>query len=228
MLKTLFKSIPLDTIILDGVEFSIKHRKRKNMKRMILRVRNRHEIVLSTNKVSAKRCKEFIIESKEWILNQHATIQEPFGEGSNFYYLAQTYTICHHSKPLYISNENIYLDPGRAKKQSDDLYKSAAKTYIPSRLELWRKKMGLEVQSLRFRCAKSRWGSCNSKGDITFNPYMMKLSHEMIDYIIVHELAHLREMNHSKAFYGLVQEYIPNYKVIQKQIKELSLKMPTR
>jgi predicted metal-dependent hydrolase len=218
----------LETIVLDGIEFSIKHTKRKNMKRMILRVHKRHEIILSTNKVSAKRCKEFIYESKAWILNQHAKIQEPFCEGSNFYYLAESYTIYHHSKPLLISNQNIFLDPSRAKKQSDELYKSEAKIYIPPRLEFWKKKMGLDVHSLRFRCAKSRWGSCNSKGVITFNPYMMKLGHEMIDYIIVHELAHLREMNHSKAFYEIVQEYIPNYKTIQKQIKELSMKMLTR
>jgi len=228
MIKTLFRPIPLEKIVLDGVEFTIKHTKRKNMKRMILRIHNRHEISLSTNKVSAKRCKDFIFESKEWILNQHARIQEPFGQGSDFYYLAQTYTIYHHNKPLYISDKNIFLDPSRAKKQSDDLYKSTAKTFIPPRLEYWKNKMGLEVHSLRFRCAKSRWGSCSSKGVITFNPYMMKLNHEMIDYIIVHELAHLREMNHSKAFYEVVHEYIPNYKVIQKQIKELSMRMLTQ
>jgi predicted metal-dependent hydrolase len=220
--------MPLDRIVLDGVEFAIKHTKRKNMKRMILRVHKKHEIVLSTNTVSVKRCREFIFESKEWILDQHARVQEPFGEGSDFYYLAQTYTVCHHSKPLLISDKNIFLDTSRAKKQSDDLYKSAAKAFIPPRLEYWKDKMGLDVHSLRFRCAKSRWGSCSSKGVITFNPYMMKLSHEMIDYIIVHELAHLREMNHSKAFYEVVREHIPNYKVIQKQIKELSMRMITR
>ncbi len=228
MLKSLFRPLPLESIVLDGVEFTIRHTKRKNMKRMILRVHNRHEIALSTSKVSAQRCRAFIVESKEWILEQHAKIKEPYDEGSDFYYLAQKYTVCHHSKPLLMSDDKIYLDPKRAKKQSDDLYKSSAKAYIPSRLELWRKKMDLDVHSVRFRCAKSRWGSCSSKGVITFNPYMMKLSHEMIDYIIVHELAHLREMNHSRAFYTIVNTYIPNYKVVQKQIKALSLKMSIR
>lgn len=228
MFKTIFHPVSLDKIVLDGVEFTIKHTKRKNMKRMILRVQKKYEIVLSTNRVSAKRCKDFILESKEWILDQHIKIQEPFSEGSNLYYLAKAYTVCHHKKPLHIKDKEIYLDPVRAKKQSDDLYKSAAKDYIPPRFEFWKKKMGLDVQSLRFRCAKSRWGSCSSRGVITFNPYVMKLSHEMIDYIIVHELSHLREMNHSKAFYRLVEEYIPDYKEIQKQIKDLSLKMLTR
>lgn len=225
MLNSLFRPVPLDTIMLDGIEFAIKHTRRKNMKRMILRVQNKHVITLSTNRVSEKRCRDFILESKEWILNQHLKLREPFGEGSDFYYLAETYTVRHHKNPLYISDTNIYLDPCRAKKQSDDLYKNRAKAYIPSRLDFWKEKMGLDVHALRFRCAKSRWGSCSSKGVITFNPYVMKLSHEMIDYIIVHELAHLREMNHSKAFYTLVQAYIPNYIEVQKQIKELSLKM---
>lgn len=228
MLKSLFRPASLDKIVLDGVEFAIKHTKRKNMKRMILRVHNKHVITLSTNRISEKKCRDFILESKEWILDQHLKIQEPFGEGSDFYYLADIYTVCHHTKPLHISDFKIYLDPARAKKQSDDLYKNAAKAYIPPRLEFWKEKMGLDVNALRFRCAKSRWGSCSSKGVITFNPYVMKLSHEMIDYIIVHELAHLRQMNHSKAFYQLVQEYIPNYRQIQEQIKVLSLKMLTR
>ncbi len=228
MLKTLFRPAPLENIVLDGVEFAIKHTKRKNMKRMILRVHNKHVITLSTNRVSAKRCRDFILESKDWILDQHIKIQEPFCEGSKLYYLARSYTICHHKKPLHINDRKIYLDPCRAKKQSDDLYKSAAKAHIPARLEFWQKKMGLEVQDLRFRCTKSRWGSCSSKGIITINPYVMKLSEEMIDYIVVHELAHLREMNHSKAFYTLVQTYIPDYKEVQRQIKELSFKMLTR
>lgn len=228
MLKTLFRPVPFDEIVLDGVTFTIRHTKRKNMKRMILRVHSKHVISLSTNRVSAKRCKDFILESKAWILDQHIKLREAFCEGSDFYYLADAYTIRHHENPLCINGKSVYLDPGKAKKQSDDFYKSSAKTHIPSRLGFWKKKMGFEPNSLRFRCTKSRWGSCSSKGVITFNPYVMKLSHAMIDYIIVHELAHLQEMNHSKAFYAVVERYIPEYKEIQKQIKELSMKMLTQ
>lgn len=225
MLKALFLPKPLGHIVIDDIAFEIKHTQRKNMKRMILRVQKKNEIRLSSTYLSKKRCVEFILESKEWILDQHQRVQDQFSEGKSFYYLAKAYTLKHHTKTLVFDNKNVYLNLKSAKKQSDDFYKKSAKAYIPARLDHWKNTMELDFNEVRFRCAKSRWGSCSSKGIITFNPYMMKLNHEMIDYIIVHELAHLREMNHSKAFYRLVEEYFPNYKAVQKEIKDLSVKM---
>lgn len=225
MFKRLFSSAPVEDIILDNIKFSLKHTVRKNMKRMILRVRQRHQIELSSSSRSQQKLLSFIEEQKEWILLQHRALQEPFGEESSFYYLSQVYSVRHHSKPLTMAEGLVYLNPLSAKTQSDNFYKKMAQQMLPSRIELYSKKMGLEYEKLRFHCAKSRWGSCSSKGVITLNPYMMKLSEEMIDYIIVHELAHLSHMNHSKAFYALVAFHVPEYKRIQKEISTLSRKM---
>jgi len=192
---------------------------------MILRVDKRHEIRLSSSRVSQERLKAFIVEQKEWIMHQHESINEPFQRGGSFYYLAQPYKIEHHQKPMEMREDTIYLNPLKAKKQCDDFYKYRAREYLSERVIYWKEKMGLEFHDLRFRCAKRRWGSCNSKGVITFNPYMMKLGYEMIDYIIVHELAHLEHMNHSKDFYSLIHKYMPDYVNIQNQIKLLSKKI---
>lgn len=225
MLKKLFTSAPLESIILDDIKFSIKHTLRKNMKRIILRVSKKGEIQLSSSKLSKQRLLEFIKSQKEWILQQNMALKEPFSEGSSFYYLSCAYLIRHHTRPLQLAGSHVYLNPLNAKTQSDNFYKRVAQEQLPLRVEFWRIKMGLDFHALRFHCARRRWGSCSSKGIITLNPYMMKLEPGMIDYIIVHELAHLEHMNHSKAFYDLVKIYIPDYISIQKQINALSLKM---
>lgn len=227
MLKNLFSSKTLEHIVLDGIAFSIKHSVRKNMKRIILRVKKKHQIELSSSKLSNKKLEEFILSQKEWIVQQHLALKEPFLEGSSFYYLHCAYTVRHHALALKIRGDTVYLNPSRAKLQSDNFYKKMAQEFLPSRAEFWKDKMGLEFKSLRFHCARRRWGSCSSNGVITLNPYMMKLSQEMIDYIVVHELAHLKHMNHSKAFYSLVQAYIPEYKRIQNDISVQSAKIIT-
>lgn len=225
MLKGLFASKRLEYIVLEGIDFSIRHTVRKNMKRIILRLRKKHQIELSSSQVSNKKLEDFILSQKEWIVQQHLALKEPFLEGASFYYLCCAYTIRHHTLPLKIRGDTVYLNPSNAKLQSDNFYKKTAQEFLPSRVEFWKNTMGLEFKSLRFHCAKRRWGSCNSNGVITLNPYIMKLSQEMIDYVVVHELAHLKQMNHSAAFYSIVQTYIPEYKRIQKEITALSAKM---
>ena len=83
--------------------------------------------------------------------------------------------------------------------------------------------MNLDYSEIKFRKMKSRWGSCNSKGVITLNTQLIKIDKELIDYIIVHELAHLTHMNHSKRFHNLVELYIPNHKELNRKLKAIHL-----
>lgn len=192
---------------------------------MILRVEKKNHIRLSSAKVAKHRLESFIYENKEWILEQQKKIQEPFAINSSFYYLGKPYLVKHHQNALCIKEETAFINPQSAKFQHDNFYKVSAKEYLPSRVEHWKHIMGLEVNRLGFRLAKRRWGSCNSKKNISLNPYMMKLSHDMIDYIIVHELSHLVHLNHSKNFYRLIQDYLPNYKKTEQDIKILNSKI---
>jgi predicted metal-dependent hydrolase len=72
---------------------------------------------------------------------------------------------------------------------------------------------------ISIRNQKTRWGSCTSKGVISFNYKMIFLPEELRDYIVVHELCHLKQLNHSKAFWDLVAEAIPNHKALRKKLK---------
>jgi len=219
MLKRFFRP---KIIELEGVSFTIKYSVRKNMRRMLLRVENRAEIKISLPKFLLTSTKAFVLEHKAWIIEQHAQLKEPFSQDSFFYFRAKKYNIIHHNKAFSLVDSSVYLNPSRAKNQSNAFYTKEAKQFLPKRLEYFKDKMCLEFSGLRFYCSKRKWGSCSSKKVITLSPYMMKLNDEMIDYILVHELAHLKHMNHSKEFYSLVEKFVPEYKRIQKEINLLS------
>jgi len=219
MLKRFFRP---KTIELEGITFTIKYTVRKNMRRMLLRVEKRGEIKISLPKALFSSTNAFILEHEAWILSQHAQIKEPFAQNSSFYFRAKKYSIAHHDKAFALAEESVYLHPSRAKKQSNAFYTKEAKKYLPERLEYFQEKMKVEFSGLKFYCSKRKWGSCSSKRVITLSPYMMKLNDEMMDYILVHELAHLKHMNHSKDFYSFVEVFVPEYKRIQKEINLLS------
>lgn len=97
--------------------------------------------------------------------------------------------------------------------------RTEAKSYLPKRLGYLAEQLGFTYERVRFSHASSRWGSCSSTGTISLNIALMKLPFELIDYVIVHELAHTREMNHSDAFWQLVSQGDPQYKQHRKQLK---------
>lgn len=95
-----------------------------------------------------------------------------------------------------------------------------AKRYIPERVRYYAQIMGVECGSITIRCQKTRWGSCSSKGNLNFNCLLMLTPEDVIDSVVVHELCHLKEMNHSKRFYDLVYNAYPKYDECNKWLKE--------
>lgn len=91
---------------------------------------------------------------------------------------------------------------------------------IPGRAEYFADLIGVTYGRITIRNQKTRWGSCSSKGNLNFNCLLMMAPSEVLDYVIVHELCHRKEMNHSKAFWSEVEKVLPNYRDAVKWLKE--------
>ncbi|WP_041583789.1 YgjP family zinc-dependent metalloprotease [Bdellovibrio bacteriovorus] len=107
-----------------------------------------------------------------------------------------------------------------ALKEIRHFYKREAVDFLSERVKFWAGEMNLHPSQVKFREQKTRWGSCSSRKVINLNWRLIVFTQEIIDYVIVHELAHLQHMNHSSHFWGLVEKYVENYKDIVKTMKE--------
>ncbi|MCF7843823.1 M48 family metallopeptidase [Candidatus Gracilibacteria bacterium] len=106
-------------------------------------------------------------------------------------------------------------------KQEIKEYKTQALNIVSSRLEYWNTFYNFTYNKITIKNTKSRWGSCSKKGNLNFNYKIVLLPQKLADYIIVHELCHLGEMNHSSKFWTLVSKTIPDHKELRKQLKSI-------
>ena len=105
-----------------------------------------------------------------------------------------------------------------SRKERDEI-----KEKITQRVQYYSLKMDVTYNRVSVRNQKTRWGSCSSKGNLNFNYRLFYLPEELLDYVVVHELAHRRHMNHSKDFWQEVKRFFPDYKKCRKQLKEVGL-----
>lgn len=98
--------------------------------------------------------------------------------------------------------------------------KSLARDAFIERACLYAKKMGVEFKQIRLGSAKTRWGSCSPKGNLNFNWRLINAPTDVLDYVVVHELSHLIERNHSARFWTKVGEFCPRYQSARRWLKE--------
>ena len=98
--------------------------------------------------------------------------------------------------------------------------KRKAKRILPERAAYWAPLIGVRPGRIAIRCQKTRWGSCSMKGNLNFNCLLMLTPPGVIDSIVVHELCHLKHMNHSRQFYAEIEKVLPEYRQHQKWLKE--------
>jgi len=99
----------------------------------------------------------------------------------------------------------------KVKKQLEHWFKQQMQTYLSMRLPQLSCHTQLQAQSFKVRKYKARWGSCNNRGELSFNYLLMMTPHWVVDYVIIHELCHLKYLNHSKQFWQLVAKHCPDY-----------------
>lgn len=109
------------------------------------------------------------------------------------------------------------------KKAVKEWYAARAVSIIPARVAYYQKQMGVSIGRICIKDVRSRWGSCSSKRNLNFNWRLVMAPLSVLDYVVVHELCHLKEMNHSKAFWALVEEILPDYTMQRKWLKECRL-----
>ncbi|MGB5505692.1 MAG: SprT family zinc-dependent metalloprotease [Sulfurovum sp.] len=208
------------------------------LKHIYLTFDNEGNLVIKSPKVSQRKIEQLLLKKSSWINNSREKIQQKKGRSLDFsknpecYFLGQTYpfTLTQHSKKrvkLNFDGEKFTLfyhtyDERLFQIHFDRFYKNQAQKHIPAHVESWAEKMNLSPADIRFRKTKRQWGSCSGKNVLSFNTMMMKLPHDVIEYIIIHELAHIKHKHHQKDFWQLVEQHLPDYK---RQVKELKTYM---
>lgn len=121
-------------------------------------------------------------------------------------------------KYFYIPDE---LSDDEIKAAVIAVYKLAAKNYLPLRVNAVAPLMGCDVKAIKINSATSHWASCSKRDTLNFSWYCVMAKPETVDYIIIHELSHMYEFNHSQRFWTIVERYCPDYKSHKKYLREL-------
>jgi predicted metal-dependent hydrolase len=205
------------------------------LKHIYLTFDNEGNLLVKSPKVSQKKIEQLILKKASWINHSRKKIQQKKGKSLDFsrdkecYFLGQIYPFTlmkHHKKRTLLDFDgqtftlyyNTY-DEKLFQKHVDRFYKNEAQKYIVPHVDRWARKMELTPLDISFRKTKRQWGSCSSKNILKFNTMMMKLPDDVIQYIIVHELAHIKHKHHQKAFWQLVEYHLPDYKTWVKELK---------
>ena len=175
---------------------------------------------------------KFIFEKQSWLTSKLAAIEN----NKNTYYdvmnysvllfLGAKYSLCKWSGKKIAVGENFSILVPNGAEDSKILsmiktwYRKQAKDILFKRTQEIASKLKLFPQDLKINDSKGRWGACNNKNVITFNWRVVMLPPAIIDYVIVHELCHMVEFNHSKKFWSLVQTFLSDAKQRREKIKE--------
>ncbi len=205
--------------------FTIVHTYKPRQKHTYISIENDGSVSIRTPIKNVDALIEIIQKKELWIKAQlHYINQKPIiSLGKEFLFLGEKHTIeSEQASKLKILIERLRVQtPEAIQKCYHNFYKQESEIYIPKRVEYFSKIMKLYPQSIIFRKMKRRWGSCDGRKKLTFNSAIMKLTLDQIDYIIVHELAHIKHMNHSRAFHRLVENYLQDAKEIEKALRKL-------
>lgn len=211
---------------------------RSKIKNMYILIRNGKVIVKAPNNISENRIKDFINSKEDWINKKLKEFEKKsFKEKS--YVSGEVFKVLGNDYILNIEYDNfekasVNLDNGyinicvsenceteNIKELIEKMYYKIALMIVDKSVNMWKNILKIAPDVVVIKKLKTAWGKCNSKRKITINPDLMKYDQRVIDYVVLHEFCHLRYMNHSKDFWNMVGKFMPDYKDLKKELKNV-------
>ncbi|TWT62859.1 M48 family metallopeptidase [Rubinisphaera italica] len=207
------------------IEYTLKRSDRKTASIYI--ERDGQVSVLVPKELSKARIEELLESKRKWIYRNQAEwhdlnttrIQREYVNGEGFLYLGRTYRlklVDQQEQPLMLKNGYFCLMSNNDSAQDADsafkeFYRTKGKDRISERVTFFERRMGVNSNAIKIMELKNRWASCTQGGNLNFHWKCMMAPPTVIDYIIVHELAHLIHANHTDAFWNEVDKVLPDY-----------------
>ena len=213
---------------------------RARVKNLYISIENGEVVIKAPWYATNNQIQEVVESKREWIMRKLEEYQssprkvKDYADGERFqvlgesYFLNVYYTDTEKAK-LNIENGKIeiYLPVRYANQDNSEIIKNMinkmyymiAEREVEAAMEKMRKLTGLAPEEYRIKKVKTSWGSCSSNKKISINQDLMMYSRHAIEYVVLHELCHLKHMNHSKKFWALVEKYMPDYKDAEKELK---------
>ncbi len=193
-------------------------------------------LVKTNDTTTIEDINEMVSNKSAWIskkldIFKAIAINKDISTGSRLYYMGKSYYVeiiqnetaadisinFTHSK-FHITTPLKYTD-AELNNAIENFYKQKAVEKIIPLTKKWAKIMEVVPEHISFRYNKNRWGSCSSTNRISFNYHLVKLSSSLIEYVVIHELAHITFENHSKDFWKLVHKHLSDYKIKEDKIR---------
>lgn len=190
-------------------------------------------IVRAPARATRAQIETLVAQKSAWILAKQAEVRSQgaltparqYQAGEIFLYLGQPYTLAlvdRQAVPLLLDG-NFRLrasDLPRAVAVFEAWYRQQARAIIGQRLAVYSAQTGLRYQDVRIKNLRTRWGSCSTLGNLNFNLRLVLAPLEIVDYVVVHELAHLKHKNHSREYWQAVASIMPDFKKRRAWLKE--------
>jgi len=177
-------------------------------------------IVRAPLKVSKLEIEQFIYKHKDWIQEKVAITSAVAANSSHYYYLGNPYILRTDESIAGIIFEGNFLVTSFTAEQIIAWYYGQARILVQPFIAEYTQKFNLAPSAIKVNAARKRWGSCSVQGNISFSYRIAMLPENVIQYIVAHELAHLRHHNHSPAFWKLVEQLYPEYNSAHQWLKQ--------
>lgn len=207
---------------------------RKKLKTLTIRIVDENSVNITVPfDMDIKSIEKILSLKGKWIENKLREKKELIQKNSSIYSLkhvllyGKKYEIAFSDVPNVCYVEDFIILPNskagfpeEIKKTLNSYLTQLAKNILPKYVSSWGEKMSLCPTAIKIKNLKSKWGSCNGNGEIVLNVKLIHLPIRLIEYVVVHELCHLKNLNHSELFWKSVKIYFPDLDVVRKQLHE--------